>query len=106
MTDALAFQDLIRRVRAGDQDAAAELVRRYEATVRRVVRFRLVDARLGAAFDSADVCQSVLANFFLRAASGQFELDRPEDLVKLLATMARNRLASEARRQRAARRDR
>jgi len=106
MPDALSFQDLIRRVQAGDQDAATELVRRYEATVRRVVRFRLVDARLGAAFDSMDICQSVLASFFVRAASGQFDLHQPEDLVKLLATMARNKLADQARRERAGRRDR
>ncbi len=106
MADAPSFHDLIGRVRAGDQAAAAELVRRYEATVRRVVRFRLVDARLGAVLDSTDVCQSVLASFFVRAASGQYELDRPEDLVRLLATMARNKLASQARRERAGRRDR
>src|SRR5947199_10809469 len=106
MPDALSFPDLIRKVQAGDQDAAAELVRRYEPTVRRVVRFRLTDARLGAAFDSMDICQSVLASFFVRTAAGQFDLGRPEDLVKLLATMARNKLASQARRERAGRRDR
>jgi hypothetical protein len=30
MTQAPAFEELIRRVRAWDQQAAAELVRRYE----------------------------------------------------------------------------
>src|SRR5262249_7620634 len=50
-------------------------------------------------------CQSVLANFFVRAASGQFELDTPEQLLGLLTTMARHRLANEARKHRAARRD-
>jgi hypothetical protein len=32
-----------------------------------------------------DVCQSVLMSFFVRAASGQFDLDRPEDLARVLA---------------------
>ncbi len=105
MSEQPSFADLIRRVRAGDQQAAADLVRQYEPTIRRVIRFRLVDARLRAVLDSMDVCQSVLASFFARAASGQFELERPEDLVKLLATMARNKLASHARRERAGRRD-
>jgi RNA polymerase sigma-70 factor (ECF subfamily) len=106
MSEGGTFHDLIRRVQAGDQGAAAQLVRDYEGLVRRVVRSRLVDARLGAAFDSMDICQSVLASFFVRAASGQYDLDRPEDLVKLLATMARNKLASQARKERAGRRDR
>jgi RNA polymerase sigma-70 factor (ECF subfamily) len=100
-----SFADFIQRIRAGDQEAAAVLVRQYEPTIRRVVRFRLVDSRLGAALDSADICQSVLASFFVRAASGQFELGGPEDLARLLVTMARNKLASRARHEHADCRD-
>jgi RNA polymerase sigma factor (sigma-70 family) len=100
-----SFDDLLRRVRAGDQQAAAELVRHYEPTVRRVVRFRLVDARLGSVLDSMDICQSVMASFFVRAASGQYEIQEPGDLVKLLVTMAKNKLAGQARKERAGRRD-
>jgi RNA polymerase sigma-70 factor (ECF subfamily) len=93
-----SFHDLIRQVRAGDQDAAAELVRLYESAIRRAVRFRLHDARLRSQFDSMDICQSVLASFFVRAAAGQYDIDTPAQLVKLLTTMARNKLASVARR--------
>jgi RNA polymerase sigma-70 factor (ECF subfamily) len=100
-----SFDDLMRRVRAGDQEAAAELVRRYEPAIRRVIRYRMGGAHLGAAMDSVDVCQLVLASFFVRAAAGQFDLERPEDLQRLLLGMARNKLAFEARRQRAQRRD-
>jgi RNA polymerase sigma-70 factor (ECF subfamily) len=105
MIDAPTFDELIRRVRAGDQDAAAELVRRYEPAIRRAVRFRLADARLGALLESMDICQSVLASFFLRAASGQYELKTPAQLLKLLTAMARNKLNSQARKQHAQRRD-
>jgi RNA polymerase sigma factor (sigma-70 family) len=105
MSEELSFADLIRRVRAGDQEAAAELVKRYEPTIRRAVRFRLVDARLRTILDSMDICQSVLGSFFVRVVSGQYELERPEQLLKLLATMARNKLAGAARKQGADRRD-
>ena len=105
MAEPNAFTALIGRVRAGDQDAAAELVRAYEPAIRRAVRLRLGDTRLARAFDSMDVCQSVLASFFVRAALGQYELDRPEQLLKLLATMARHKLADQVDRQRAACRD-
>jgi RNA polymerase sigma-70 factor (ECF subfamily) len=52
-----------------------------------------------------DICQSVMASFFVRAALGQFELDTPDQLLRLLATMARNKLANQAHGHRAARRD-
>ena len=105
MPDAPTFEDLIRRVRSWDQEAAAELVRRYEPAIRRAVRVRLANARLGNLLDSMDICQSVLRSFFVRAASSQFELETPEQVLKLLTAMARNKLASQARRQHTPRRD-
>lgn len=105
MAEEGAFQDLIRRVRAGDEQAAAELVRLYEPAIRRVVRIRLRDTRLRRLLDTIDICQSVFLNFFVRTAAGQFDLETPEQLLKLLATMARHNLANEALKQQAARRD-
>ncbi|HLJ93474.1 MAG TPA: sigma-70 family RNA polymerase sigma factor [Gemmataceae bacterium] len=98
MADDLSFQELLQRVRQGDEAAAVELLRRYEAPLRHIIHVRLVDARLRRLFDAEDICQSVLASFFVRAALGQYELNRPEDLLKLLAVMARNKLADKARR--------
>jgi RNA polymerase sigma-70 factor (ECF subfamily) len=105
MSEDTSFRDLVLRVRRGDDDAAAELVRHYEPALRRAVRVRLRDARLRRLFDSTDVCQSVLASFFVRAALGQYQLDSPEQLLKLLATMARNKVVNEAARQGAGCRD-
>ena len=73
MSEESAFRDLIRRVRAGDEDAAKEIVRIYEPAIRREARVRLVDPRLRRLFDSMDICQSVFASFFVRAAMGQYE---------------------------------
>lgn len=105
MPDDTSFRELMQRVRAGDQDAASELVRRYEPAIRRTIRVRLRDPRLGRLLDSMDICQSVLASFFVRAALGQYELDQPEHLLKLLTRMARNKLANQANHHRARRRD-
>ena len=105
MPEAPTFEELIRRVRAWDQDAAAALVRRYEPAIRRAVRVRLASARLGNLLDSMDICQSVLRSFFVRAASSQYDLETPEQVLKLLTAMARNKLASQARRQHTQRRD-
>ena len=105
MSTANTFTDFIRRIRAGDEQAAAELVRQYEPLIRREVRLHMEDQRLSRLFDSMDVCQEVLASFFVRAAAGQFDLEQPDQVVRLLVTMARNKLASAARRQRRQRRD-
>jgi DNA-directed RNA polymerase specialized sigma24 family protein len=105
MAEDPSFHDLLRRVRERDEQAAAELVRRYEPTIRLAVRVRLTDPHLRRLLDSLDICQSILANFFVRAAAGQFELERSEQLVKLLVTMARNHLVNQALKHRAARRD-
>src|SRR2546430_2702758 len=99
--------DLLRQLRepAQAEQAATELVKRFEPVIRRELRFRLHDRRLARLFDSLDVCQSVLASFFTGCASGRFNLDEPAELRNLLIGMARIKLAFEARKQRARRRD-
>lgn len=97
--------DLLGKVRGGDAAAAEELVRTYEPELRRAIRVRLTDARLRRLIDSIDICQSVLAGFFVRTAAGQYDIQTPEELLKLLVTMARNRVVDWARRSQADRRD-
>ena len=101
MAENESFPDFIRRLRAGDEQAATELVERYERVIRCEARLRLTDPRLGRLLDSVDISQSVLASFFVRASAGEYDLSRPEDLMRLLVRMARNKVASQARRQRA-----
>jgi RNA polymerase sigma factor (sigma-70 family) len=105
MSEHDSFAEFIRRIRAGDDQAARDLVERYEPLIRREVRLRLRDQRLASQFDSADVCQSVLASFFVRAAAGQYDLDQPEQLLRLLVVMTRNKVSQQVRRNRADRRD-
>ena len=99
------FLELIEQVRAGDEDAARQLVAKYEPQVRRIIRVRLTDPVLRRHIDSMDVCQSVMAEFFTRVVLGQYTLETPQQLVHLLAVIARNRVINHGRNQRAARRD-
>jgi RNA polymerase sigma-70 factor (ECF subfamily) len=105
MSDTETFAEFIRRIRSGDAEAAEELVRRFEPAIRMEIRVRLRDPRLRRTFDSMDICQSVMASFFVRAAAGQYELEQPQDLLGLLVVMARNKLAFQTRKERAQRRD-
>lgn len=80
-------------------------MRRYYPEIRRAIRIRLTDPRLRRVLDSLDVCQSVFANFLIRVAAGEFNLDHPGDVAALLTTMARNKLVDQVRRLQAACRD-
>lgn len=105
MSEPNPFRELIRRVRVGDEAAATELVRTYEPAIRRAARLRLSDSRLRREFDSTDICQSVFASFFTRAALGQYDLDQPEQLLHLLVDMSHKKLTDRVRAAGAARRD-
>jgi len=105
MSSDQSFRALLAQVRAGNEEAAAALVQQYEPAIRRAVRVRLTDPALRRVMDSVDVCQSVLANFFVRMQAGQFDLESPKQLLNLLITMAQNRLRDHVRGQHAECRD-
>ncbi|MFK7770440.1 MAG: RNA polymerase sigma factor [Mariniblastus sp.] len=93
------FARLMEQVRAGDQIAAAELVACYEPEIRRDIRLRLTNPKLRRVVDSMDISQSVFGNFFVRAVHGEFDLQRPEQLLGLLSKMATNKVIDRHRRE-------
>src|SRR5579885_1685941 len=97
MAEDASFRDLMGRVRAGDPQAALQLVRDYQWAIRLQVRVRLTQPDLRRLLDSMDVVQLVWASFFARAAAGQYELDDPKRLLNLLITLAHNKLLDEAK---------
>jgi RNA polymerase sigma-70 factor (ECF subfamily) len=97
MPERSCFLDFFRRVRAGDKDAAGELVHLYGPAIRCEVRLRLTNPAVTRLVDSLDVCQSVLRTFFVRVRAGQYDLDSPADLLRLLVRMARNKAINQAR---------
>ena len=87
----------LRRIAAGDQDAARELLARYEAEVRLVVR-RQLPRLLRSRFDSLDFLQSVWGSFFLRVKGKPSEFEDSRHLVAFLARAAKNKVIDEYRR--------
>jgi RNA polymerase sigma-70 factor (ECF subfamily) len=96
-TGASLFQELLARVKDGDEDAARELLTRYEAKVRLVVR-RQLPRLLRSRFDSIDFLQSVWGSFFHRIRTGPNDLDHEQNLITFLAWAARNKVIDEYRR--------
>lgn len=101
----LEFERLVALLRAGDSNAAVQLVEEYESEVRRFIRVRLTTPEIRRWIDSLDVSQSVLSKFFVDVRSGAIEIRDPNQLRGLLLTMARNKLYDHARRQKADKRD-
>jgi len=91
-----SFHHLMERIRAGDQQAAWELLDQYGAYLLHVIRQNL-PSRLRSKFDSTDFVQNVWASFFRQPHIFQ-RLDAPKDLLNYLRGMARNKLTMESRR--------
>jgi RNA polymerase sigma factor (sigma-70 family) len=87
----------LARIQAGEEAAARELLTRYEAEVRLVVR-RQLPRLLRSRFDSLDFLQSVWGSFFHRVRSGPAEFEDSRHLVAFLARAARNKVIDEYRR--------
>jgi len=87
----------LARIRDGDEEAARELLHRYEAKVRLVVR-RQLPRLLRSRFDSQDFVQSIWGSFFRRMRADTSELEDPKSLIAVLVQAARNKVIDEYRR--------
>ena len=89
------FELLMNKVRDGSDSAAWDLVEQYGPYVLRAVR-RNIRHEIRAKFDSQDFAQAVWTSFF-DCSNQMQQVERPEQLVRLLATMARNKVIDEGR---------
>lgn len=94
MSDA-SFDDVMARLRAGDEAAAAKVFDRFANRLIALARARL-DARLRQKLDPEDVLQSVYRSFFARHAGGQFAFDGWDGLWALLTLMTVRKCARAA----------
>jgi RNA polymerase sigma-70 factor (ECF subfamily) len=91
------IQELLARIKDGDEGAARELLTRYESKVRLVVH-RQLPRLLRSRFDSVDFLQSVWGSFFHRIRTGPNDLQDERKLITFLAWAARNKVIDQYRR--------
>ena len=91
-----AVPELLRRLRAGDSQAAEELFGRYS---RRLIALadRQLSQKLAPRLEGEDVVQSAFRSFFRRDARGDFRLDASLDLWRLLVKITLNKARAKAR---------
>ncbi len=87
----------LQRIADGDDEAARELLIRYEPEVRLVVR-RQLPRLLRSRFDSLDFLQSVWGSFFRKVRREPAEFEDSRHLVAFLARAAKNKVIDEYRR--------
>jgi RNA polymerase sigma-70 factor (ECF subfamily) len=104
MDEPRADRSLLDLWRAGDEKAAGEIVQRYLDRLLALAR-RHMDQRLASRVDPEDIVQSVFRTFFLRAREGQFTLEDPDGLFKLLARITLHKTFRQTHFHRAAKRD-
>jgi RNA polymerase sigma-70 factor (ECF subfamily) len=83
--------ELLARWRAGDQQAAAELVDRFTERLLALARSQLSE-KLARRVDAEDVVQSAYRSFFTAARDGRFEVRRSGDLWRLLSAITVHKL--------------
>jgi RNA polymerase sigma-70 factor (ECF subfamily) len=98
------FDDVMARLAAGDQDAAARVFRRFAHRLVSLAGARL-SARLRGKVDAEDVAQSVFKSFFRRHAEGEFRFTGWDGLWGLLTLMTVRKCQRLFARYRTAKRD-
>ncbi len=96
-------QELVRRVRRGDEQAAQELFDRYVERLFALARSQC-SPKLARRFDPEDIVQSAFRTFFHHARDGRYVLREAGDLWRLLATITMNKVRSQVRRHTAGKR--
>lgn len=97
------FAELMDKARRGSQEAAEQVWREYGPYVVYVVR-RWLRPEMRGRLDSQDFAQDVWASFF-REVPARDAVTSPDDLIRLLTKMAKNKVVSEYRRHSNHRRD-
>ena len=89
--------NLVARWRAGDEQAAAELVQRYTTRLVALARSRL-SGSVAHRLDPEDLVQSAYRSFFSKARRDSIEIEPNGDLWQLLVTITLHKLHNQMKR--------
>lgn len=104
MADNQAFEDVMIRLRAGDEEAARHIFQRFAQRLISLARSRL-SSSIRQKVDPEDVLQSVFRSFFTRYSGGEFDVNDWDNLWSLLTVITLRKCGHRAEFFRAACRD-
>ena len=97
-------RSLLKRIEAGESDAALALYLRYARRLHGLAT-RQTGEDLAHVFDPDDIVQSVFRTFFRRASAGLYDIPEGDELWRLFLVIALNKVRKRAGYHRAAKRD-
>jgi RNA polymerase sigma-70 factor (ECF subfamily) len=97
-------RELFELLRAGDQQAARDVVDAYTNRLLALARAR-ISQRMARRIDPEDILQSVFRTFFGRVKAGRFTIEGQDDLAKLLVGITVRKTLRQVAFHRAAKRD-
>jgi len=105
-TDEVPITDhsLLRRFRAGEEDAATRLYLRYASRLQALASNQ-TSKQLASRFDPEDVVQSVFRTFFRRVSEGLYDVPPGEELWGLFLVLSLNKVRGLGKHHRAMKRD-
>ncbi len=104
MAEDSSFDQLMIRLRSGDDEAAQRVFQRYAQRLIGLARLHL-DALTRRKVDPEDVLQSVFRSFFIKHADGQFELSNWNSLWSILVVITLRKCIRKMKYYHAGRRD-
>jgi DNA-directed RNA polymerase specialized sigma24 family protein len=105
MESAGEFRELLTHAATGDEHASSALFSHFSPRVLRVARMKLSSPTLRQRVDETDICQSVFSEFFAGLREGQFSVDTPEDLQRLLLDITHKCVLRQVQKHSAGKRD-
>lgn len=90
------FEAAVKELCTGSEEAVWDFIQTYGPHIQRVVRRRL-HHKLRSKFDSVDFVQMVWVSFFA-TPDRLAQFDKPEDVIRYLVVMAKNKVVEESRR--------
>ena len=90
------FEAAVKELCTGSEEAIWDFIQEYGPHIQRVVRRRLHQG-LRSKFDSIDFVQMVWVSFFA-TPDRIAQFDKPEDVIRYLVVMAKNKVVEESRR--------
>src|SRR5437588_6753986 len=90
-------RDVVEQVQEGDPRGAEAVFHRYALRLAALAEGHL-SRRLAGRVGGEDVVQSVFRTFFRRCARGEFRVDSPGQLWRLLVTLTLRKARAQARR--------
>jgi len=90
------FEAAVKELCTGSEEALWDFIQTYGPHIQRVVRRRL-HRKLRSKFDSVDFVQMVWVSFFA-TPDRLAQFDKPEDVIRYLVVMAKNKVVEESRR--------